>query len=312
MRTITLTAGIVSSTSARNTGEKECQLSNVTTVTTLLTKNKAAAPSLTNLLTENSSKSTANVNSVQNFMTSHKSFKNLKDNTEIKKSLNTEISNVSSSTSALTPKKRRLVPHAALNLLRRRRDLQIHSFFQRHNSSQKHLIQPNSSVNNFSVPLTLPEVETQCLAEESAPPQTTCSESTSSSATLADERSDVFHVSTMTPTHKTSVLTNSRVQRRDISGDFHQSATSTPTHGQMSTSASVTTNLGNSSGHYHLNLLPGSSGLHARRESFLYRASDEREPLFNIAPLLATCRPVSRASSVASSDPQYVNIFVLI
>lgn len=260
----------------------------MSTITTLLTNEKNVAHLETKVLT----------NSAQSFMTSHKNLKN--NTTEINKPINAEILNVS--TNILTPKKRRLVPNAALNLLRRKRDLQIHNFFNRHNSSQKNLINSNSSVNNFSV--LFPKVENQCLIEESTPLDTTCGASTLSSTTLADERSDVFHASTMASTHKANV----RVQRRDVSGDFHQSSTSTPTHGQISSSTSVTTNIGNSGNYYHLNVLPGSSGLHARRESFLYRNSDEREPLFNIAPLL--CRPVSRASSVVSSDQQYVKLFL--
>uniref|UniRef100_A0AC34QK25 Uncharacterized protein n=1 Tax=Panagrolaimus sp. JU765 TaxID=591449 RepID=A0AC34QK25_9BILA len=50
-----------------------------------------------------------------------------------------------------------------------------------------------------------------------------------------------------------------------------------------------------STGHFHHHL--GVNIGHARRESFLYKADDR--------DLLATssCRPVSRASSVASTDP---------
>lgn len=73
--------------------------------------------------------------------------------------------------------------------------------------------------------------------------------------------------------------------------------------------------------HHHIHLGGGGGGVHARRESFLYRATiDDREqpPFFansalfgggstTTAPTTAgsSCpRPISRASSVASSDPQ--------
>jgi cAMP-specific phosphodiesterase 4 len=51
-----------------------------------------------------------------------------------------------------------------------------------------------------------------------------------------------------------------------------------------------------STGHFHHNLLNVGAG-HARRESFLYKADDR--------DLSSICRPVSRASSVASTDPQH-------
>uniref|UniRef100_A0A914Z0Y8 Uncharacterized protein n=1 Tax=Panagrolaimus superbus TaxID=310955 RepID=A0A914Z0Y8_9BILA len=52
-----------------------------------------------------------------------------------------------------------------------------------------------------------------------------------------------------------------------------------------------------STGHFHHNLL--NVGGHARRESFLYKADTDRDILSS-----SSCRPVSRASSVASTDPQ--------
>lgn len=69
--------------------------------------------------------------------------------------------------------------------------------------------------------------------------------------------------------------------------------------GQIPSSSSGGGGIG---GHHHLAASGGPGQLHARRESFLYRA-DDREPFFNPASLLGY-RPVSRASSVASSDPQ--------
>ncbi|KAH7718883.1 Protein PDE-4 d [Aphelenchoides avenae] len=51
-----------------------------------------------------------------------------------------------------------------------------------------------------------------------------------------------------------------------------------------------------SSGFHHL----GVTATHARRESFLYRMDDHRDLLAG-----STCRPVSRASSIASGDPQH-------
>lgn len=50
-----------------------------------------------------------------------------------------------------------------------------------------------------------------------------------------------------------------------------------------------------SGGFHHL----GVTATHARRESFLYRVDDHRDLLAG-----STCRPVSRASSIASGDPQ--------
>uniref|UniRef100_A0AC35GUZ0 Uncharacterized protein n=1 Tax=Panagrolaimus sp. PS1159 TaxID=55785 RepID=A0AC35GUZ0_9BILA len=54
-----------------------------------------------------------------------------------------------------------------------------------------------------------------------------------------------------------------------------------------------------STGHFHHNLLNVERG-HARRESFLYKADTDRDILLSSS----SCRPVSRASSVASTDPQ--------
>lgn len=54
-----------------------------------------------------------------------------------------------------------------------------------------------------------------------------------------------------------------------------------------------------SSGGFHSNLLGVGGGMHARRESFLYKLNDERE--FSSS---SGCRPVSRASSVTSQDQQ--------
>uniref|UniRef100_A0A915D7W1 3',5'-cyclic-AMP phosphodiesterase n=1 Tax=Ditylenchus dipsaci TaxID=166011 RepID=A0A915D7W1_9BILA len=75
--------------------------------------------------------------------------------------------------------------------------------------------------------------------------------------------------------------------------------------GRQMPSSSSTSGLAGGGGH-HLGIM---SGMHARRESFLYRG-DEREPLFNAA-LLGGGRPVSRASSVASSDPQHGDDFIV-
>jgi hypothetical protein len=55
-----------------------------------------------------------------------------------------------------------------------------------------------------------------------------------------------------------------------------------------------------STGHFHHNLLNVERG-HARRESFLYKADTDRDILLSSS----SCRPVSRASSVASTDPQH-------
>ncbi|KAE9548527.1 hypothetical protein FO519_008259 [Halicephalobus sp. NKZ332] len=61
-------------------------------------------------------------------------------------------------------------------------------------------------------------------------------------------------------------------------------------------SSSSTIPSSSSTGHFYHHL--GVTGGHARRESFLYKA-DDRELLAS-----SSCRPVSRASSVASTDPQ--------
>lgn len=61
-------------------------------------------------------------------------------------------------------------------------------------------------------------------------------------------------------------------------------------------SSSGTIPSSSSTGHFYHHL--GVSGGHARRESFLYKAED-RDLLAS-----SSCRPVSRASSVASTDPQ--------
>lgn len=115
----------------------------------------------------------------------------------------------------------------------------------------------------------------------------------------------------MSSTHKK----NSKIKQRNISGDLNQSTTSiiTDNNKQITPSNSITTNLNNTNltsvynNNNQSNLLAGcSSGLHTRRESFLYRNFDHREPLINIAPILANCRLNSRASSVASNDIQYV------
>lgn len=48
-----------------------------------------------------------------------------------------------------------------------------------------------------------------------------------------------------------------------------------------------------------------SSSVHARRESFLYRASDDLREASSL-------RPVSRASSIASNEHGYVILYIFL
>ena len=76
--------------------------------------------------------------------------------------------------------------------------------------------------------------------------------------------------------------------------------TGTPLQGRQLPPSSSSTGF-NTHAHHHL----GIGGLHARRESFLYRA-DDRDSYYNPLFPSAAGRPISRASSVTSSDPQLV------
>lgn len=76
--------------------------------------------------------------------------------------------------------------------------------------------------------------------------------------------------------------------------------TGTPIQGRPLPPSSSSTGF-NTHAHHHL----GIGGLHTRRESFLYRA-DDRDSYYNPLFPSAAGRPISRASSVTSSDPQLV------
>lgn len=198
----------------------------------------------------------------------------------------------SSSTSNLTSarehaaNKRRGLPSAALGLLRRRgQELHsLHHFFQRHSQTPtraKHPSHNNATIGNFS-------------SSASSSHQTKTGEP--SRIEIEGEAEDG---SPSTPPQHIvgggSPQPPPRV-RRLPAGPSTSVQLGGPARGQLPSSLST-------SGHHHLGLMTSGGGMHARRESFLYRAAEE--PYFGASMLGGGGgRPVSRASSVASSDPQ--------
>lgn len=203
--------------------------------------------------------------------------------------------------------KRRSVPAAALGLLRRK-DLHLHNFFQRNSTKNNN--------NNFSNNTTTKEIILNCrpMPRETCchtnSPKSTCFSNCVTGATtsnqskihqqLIDGGKNMFKSNSEDTAQETFPLAAPQSGPRFVRNRL----TTTPLNYNSSLGKNMTTVTGqmpvSSSTHHHL--ATGGGHLHARRESFLYRA-DDREPLFNPSSLLGY-RPVSRASSVASSDPQ--------
>lgn len=235
--------------------------------------------------------------------------------TDVKKSL---ISKPSSTNST----KKRSVPAAALGLLRRR-DLHIHNFFQRHSAKNNNNSNNNKEEKNSkNIPiLSYNEQKStifNCAISDASPCETNRANTPSSTRfsctttattsnqpelhqhSIGGENSSNSNSDDEVDNQQQRILplatipsSNTRFAprsvRRLVATPFSISGSGRNT-GQMPSSSST---------HHHLAAVGQS---HARRESFLYRA-DDREPLYNPASLLGY-RPVSRASSVASSDPQ--------
>lgn len=235
--------------------------------------------------------------------------------TDVKKSL---ISKQSTNST-----KKRSVPAAALGLLRRR-DLHLHNFFQRHSAKNNNNSSNNKEEEKNSKNIPILSYNEQkstifnCAISGASPRETsrvntpistrfscTTTATTSnqpklhqhsiggenSSNSNSDDEVDnqqqrILPLATI-PSSNTRFAPRS--VRRLVATPLSISGSGRNT-GQMPSSSSM---------HHHLAAVGQS---HARRESFLYRA-DDREPLYNPASLLGY-RPVSRASSVASSDPQ--------
>ncbi|KAI1727438.1 3'5'-cyclic nucleotide phosphodiesterase domain-containing protein [Ditylenchus destructor] len=206
-------------------------------------------------------------------------------------------------------KKRSTLPSAALGLLRRRgQDLHLHTFFQRHSQTPTRAAK-RSVENNLAGAFSSTSQSQRASAKTSVAESAILSEEENESgqnplrehspSTPPSNRVAFGH-----PSSGGSPQTNSRGGMRRIPAGPSTSVQLGGVPGRTGLPSSLST-----SGHHHLGLMASQTGgMHARRESFLYRA-EEREPFFGVGSLLG--RPVSRASSVASSDPQHGEDFIV-
>lgn len=248
---------------------------------------------------------------------------------------------ISGNTPQPTPKKRS-VPAAAFGLLRRR-DLHLHNFFQRHSqkglgkavgvgstpplSSKTQLNTTTSATSNTPIycggtssntgnfsSCSSHATETEQQHQQSPAPPSLLTSASSSTLVTEPPRRTFVDEDPPSSSEETDALGEKAPsvhpragQTRNLRRLIAPSSGSMPSNTTVGGTSARGIPTSSSGGHYHLGIGGGSGGLplgiHARRESFLYRA-DDREPFFNAAPSLLGCRPISRASSVASSDPQ--------